>query len=165
MDLARTADLPDDLRAVLRFGDTVSEAHFRLSGIVGDLHGERSLANASRGVLRFLIASGPKTVPEIAAWRATSRQFIQRIVDALEAEGLVALQRNPQHRRSRLVEVTEAGRGLIGAMIAREAALLEAGLARSGARLAEIEAATALIRRFIDVIDCMSTELQGGTQT
>ena len=162
MDLAHDASLSDDLRDVLRFADTVSQAHFRLSEIVGVVHGDRQLANASRGVLRYLMAAGPRTVPEIATWRATSRQFIQRLVDALADDGLVALKDNPQHQRSRLVAVTRKGRARVEAMVKKEVHLLEQGLVRSGASLAEVRAATNLIQRFIGVIDTLTEELNSG---
>lgn len=162
MELAHDASLSDDLRDVLRFADTVSQAHFRLSDIVGSLHGDRQLANASRGVLRYLMAAGPRTVPEIATWRATSRQFIQRLVDALAEEGLVTLKDNPQHQRSRLVAVTRTGRARVTAMVAKEVRLLEQGLARSGASLAEVRAATGLIQRFIGVIDTLQHDIDSG---
>ena len=165
MDLARGADLPDDLRAVLRFGDTVSEAHFRLVEIVGTLHGHRHLANVSRGVLRHVMSAGPKTVPEIAAWRATSRQFIQRIVDKLAADGLVSLEDNPQHKRSRRVTITAQGRARVEAMIAKEARLLREGLLRSGASLTEVQGATELIQRFIGVIDTLTDDLNSGASS
>jgi DNA-binding MarR family transcriptional regulator len=162
MELAQDAFLSDDLRDVLRFADTVSQAHFCLSEIVGSLHGDRQLANASRGVLRYLMAAGPLTVPEIATWRATSRQFIQRLVDALAEDGLVALKDNPQHQRSRLVTVTRKGRARVSAMVAKEVRLLEQGLARSGASLAEMRAATDLIQRFIGVIDTLQHDIGSG---
>lgn len=162
MDLAHDPSLSPDLQALLRFADTVSQAHFRLSEVVGAVHGDRQLANPSRGVLRYLMAAGPQTVPEIARWRATSRQFIQRIVDDLEAEGLVALKDNPQHQRSRLVAVTRKGQARVKAMVAKEVRLLEAGLARSGASPAEVRAATELIRRFIGVIDTLIEEFDSG---
>jgi DNA-binding MarR family transcriptional regulator len=164
MDLVHDPSLTDDLRAVLRFADTVSQAHFRLSEIVGTLHGDRQLANVNRGVMRYLMTAGPRTVPDIAAWRATSRQYIQKIVDGLEAEGLVAFTANPAHRRSQLVKVTRKGEARVRAMIAREAALLEEGLSRSGARLDEIVAATALIGRFTEVVADMITEMEKEAQ-
>jgi hypothetical protein len=162
MVLAHDASLSDDLRDVLRFADTVSQAHFRLSEIVGVVHGDRQLANASRGVLRYLMAAGPRTVPEIATWRATSRQFIQRLVDALAEDGLVALKDNPQHQRSRLVTVTRKGRARVDAMVKKEVRLLQLGLSRSGASLDEVRAATNLIQRFIGVIDTLTDELNSG---
>ena len=158
MDLAHDASLSD----VLRLADTVSQAHFCLSEIVGAVHGERQLANASRGVPRYLVAAGPRTVPEIATWRATSRQFIQRLVDALAEDGLVALKDNPQHQRSRLVTVTRKGRARVSAMAAKEVRLPEQGLIRSGASLAEVRAATHLIQRFIGVIDTLQHDIDSG---
>ena len=162
VDLSHDPSLSDDLRDVLRFADTVSQAHFRLSDIVGAVHGDRQMANASRGVLRYLMAAGPRTVPEIATWRATSRQFIQRLVDALAEEGLVDLKDNPQHQRSRLVAVTRKGRARVSAMVAKEVRLLEQGLVRSGASIAEVRAATALIQRFIGVIDTLQHDINSG---
>ena len=162
MDLHHDPSLNDDLRAVLRFADSISQAHFRLSDIVGTVHGDRQLANASRGVLRFLMAAGPHTVPDIARWRATSRQFIQRIIDDLEAEGLVALKTNPAHRRSRLVDVTRKGRRRVDGMVAREVGLLSEGLARSGASLADIRNATATIHNLTRVVTEMIHELDTG---
>jgi DNA-binding MarR family transcriptional regulator len=158
MDLSQNAELPEDLLALLRFGDAVSEMHFRLVEIVGQLHGDRHLANASRGVLRYLIAGGPQTVPQIAAWRATSRQFIQRIVTELETRGLVALADNPKHRRSPRVTVTAKGRAQVRAMIVKEARLLNEGLVRSGASVTEVKSATELVERFRAVVEDLIRE-------
>src|SRR5205823_5328134 len=49
------------------------------------------------------------TVPRIARQRSTSRQNIQILVDRLEADGRVELQRNPAHKRSALVCLTTQG--------------------------------------------------------
>jgi DNA-binding MarR family transcriptional regulator len=52
--------------------------------------------------------------PEPVAWLArdmgASRQNVQRIVNDLEKEGLVAFQPNPHHRRAQLVVMTAKGR-------------------------------------------------------
>ena len=52
--------------------------------------------------------------PEPVAWLArdmgASRQNVQRIVNDLEKEGLVAFQPNPHHRRAQLVVLTAKGR-------------------------------------------------------
>jgi DNA-binding MarR family transcriptional regulator len=40
------------------------------------------------------------------------RQGVQRIVNELEAEGIVALADNPHHRRARLVRFTRKGEAL-----------------------------------------------------
>ena len=52
--------------------------------------------------------------PQSVAWLARdlggNRQNVQRIVNDLHQEGLVALQANPHHRRSPLVVLTDKGR-------------------------------------------------------
>lgn len=52
--------------------------------------------------------------PQPVAWLArdmgANRQNIQRIVNDLETEGLIAFEPNPHHRRAPLVVLTEKGR-------------------------------------------------------
>jgi DNA-binding MarR family transcriptional regulator len=62
------------------------------------------------GTLRELCREGPKTVPALARARPVSRQYMQRVVDGLQADGLVRLQKNPAHKRSPLIVPTEKGR-------------------------------------------------------
>ncbi|CAB3724925.1 MarR family winged helix-turn-helix transcriptional regulator [Paraburkholderia rhynchosiae] len=52
--------------------------------------------------------------PQPVAWLARdlggNRQNVQRIVNDLEREGLVAFEANPHHRRAQLVVLTDSGR-------------------------------------------------------
>ena len=52
--------------------------------------------------------------PQPVAWLArdlgANRQNVQRIVNDLQAEGLVAFETNPHHRRAQLVVLTDKGR-------------------------------------------------------
>jgi DNA-binding MarR family transcriptional regulator len=61
------------------------------------------------GFLRSLALLGPLTVPKIAQMRPTSRQRMQRLADDLAAEGLVEFVDNPNHLRSKLVQLTKKG--------------------------------------------------------
>ena len=72
--------------------------------------GPSALAPGARAVLSSLAESGPKTVPQLAGSRSTSRQNIQVIVNRLVQDGLAKVETNPHHRRSLLVSVTEQGR-------------------------------------------------------
>ncbi len=58
------------------------------------------------------IAAGDR--PQPVAWLArdmgANRQNVQRIVNDLETEGLVAFETNPHHRRAQLVVLTNKGR-------------------------------------------------------
>ncbi|MFC7403808.1 MarR family winged helix-turn-helix transcriptional regulator [Georgenia alba] len=63
-----------------------------------------------RAVLERLHDVGPQTVPQIARWLWVTRQGVQRLVDDAKRLGHVETRPNPEHRRSHLVVLTEAGR-------------------------------------------------------
>lgn len=78
-----------------------------------------------RAVLELLLARGPMTVPQIAREFGVTRQSVQALVDPAAARGLVELTDNPEHRRSRLVTVTEQGRQTFADVHRRELANLD----------------------------------------
>jgi DNA-binding MarR family transcriptional regulator len=55
------------------------------------------------------LAEWPQSVAWLARNMGANRQNIQRIVNALEKEGLVTFQDNPHHKRSQLVILTDKG--------------------------------------------------------
>jgi DNA-binding MarR family transcriptional regulator len=55
-------------------------------------------------------AERPQPVAWIARDLGANRQNVQRIVDDLHKEGLVAFEANPHHRRAQLVAITDKGR-------------------------------------------------------
>jgi DNA-binding MarR family transcriptional regulator len=97
----------------------------RLKVVVEQIHKEGQMSGGLRGVMRTLVAEGPQTVPQMARTRPTSRQHIQVLVNRLLELGLVELVDNPAHKRSRLVNLTPAGKKRIDAMNRREAALMQ----------------------------------------
>ncbi|MHC1559365.1 MarR family winged helix-turn-helix transcriptional regulator [Actinomycetospora sp. C-140] len=62
-----------------------------------------------RAVLDALAGCGATTVPALGRTLMLSRQFVQRSVDDAAGRGWVRTRENPAHRRSVLVELTEAG--------------------------------------------------------
>jgi DNA-binding MarR family transcriptional regulator len=94
------------------FTDLVLET-FRLNGrllAAGDrLAREVGLTSARWQVLGALEA-GPLPAAEIARRMGLRRQSVQRLVDVLGAEGVVAFEDNPLHRRAKLVRTTAEGR-------------------------------------------------------
>ena len=58
----------------------------------------------------IVAAERPQPVAWIARDLGGNRQNVQRIVNDLAAEGFVAFEPNPHHRRAQLVVLTEAGR-------------------------------------------------------
>jgi DNA-binding MarR family transcriptional regulator len=56
---------------------------------------------------------GPGTAADIARLKQTSRQGVQRIVNELLHEGVVAAGPNPRHRRYPLLQLTARGRAVL----------------------------------------------------
>ena len=85
----------------------------RLAWVAEHLSGPEGRGTARRRILRSLLRYGPRTVPAIARARSLRRQTIQPVVDALVREGLVELLANPEHARSRLVQITARGERVV----------------------------------------------------
>ncbi|OAV52253.1 MarR family transcriptional regulator [Rhizobium sp. WYCCWR10014] len=69
------------------------------------------LTSARWHVLGTVITSGrPQPVAWLARDIGANRQNVQRIVNDLEKEGLLAFQPNPHHRRAQLVVLTDRGK-------------------------------------------------------
>ncbi|OWJ64193.1 MarR family winged helix-turn-helix transcriptional regulator [Inquilinus limosus] len=88
---------------------------FRLHSLVlaaGDrLVARLGLTSARWQVLGTIVAADrPQPVAWLARDMGANRQNIQRIVNDLEKEGLIAFQPNPHHRRAQLVVLTDKGR-------------------------------------------------------
>jgi len=106
---------------------------------------------AEHAVMTIIKRIGAVTVPRIAQQRFTSRQNIQILVDRLEKEGHLETVKNPAHKRSTLVRLTEEGKRWlqddeqkrkllhhqIGSLFStEEMTLLRAGLKKSHTALA-----------------------------
>jgi DNA-binding MarR family transcriptional regulator len=105
------------------FDATVSLFH-KLKAAAAEIHAQGESTAGKRGVLRGLARAGPQTVPQMARARPVSRQLIQTLVNALEADGLVETVENPAHLRSRLIRLTMRGRKAVKRMEGRERELL-----------------------------------------
>jgi DNA-binding MarR family transcriptional regulator len=87
----------------------VRPLHQYSAKVVADALAERDVTMPMRAVLERL-ADGPQTVPQVARSLWLPRQVVQRLADAAAALGYVRFAANPAHKRSRLAELTEAGR-------------------------------------------------------
>jgi len=137
---------PDPLEQVL--GGLIQEV-FRLNGrllAAGDeLVAPVGLSSARWQVLWAIdLAPAPQPVAHLARAMGLNRQGVQRIVNELEADGLVAFRDNPNHRRAKLVEMTSAGRKAYRAADQRRRPWL--GALGEGLSAAEVQAAGNVIR-------------------
>ena len=88
---------------------------FRLSSLLLTA-GDRLVARLGLTSARWQIlgaiayAERPQPVAWLARDLGANRQNVQRIVNDLHREGLVAFEANPHHRRAQLVMLTEKGR-------------------------------------------------------
>ena len=81
------------------------------------------LTSARWQILGSMIAADrAQPVAWLARDMGTSRQNLQRIINDLARDGLVALKVNPHHRRAPLVELTMQGREVFDAAMVLQAA-------------------------------------------
>ena len=115
----------DRERAEARVTELILEV-FRLNGLLlaaGDrLVADLGLTSARWQVLGAVaLASSPMPVAWIARNMGLTRQAVQRIVNELSGEGVLAFDDNPHHRRAKLVVLTDRGVKLYRAVEARRA--------------------------------------------
>ena len=103
-------------------------------------------------------AGRPLTVPQIARHMGLTRQSVHATVKRLIADGLVELEPNADHRRSRLVRMTEVGEGRYAAMDRLQIAWVNR-LAH-GIDGSDLETT----RRVLDELSARLTQQQEGTE-
>lgn len=130
---------------------TAALLYFRMRRAAEEMMREGAQSSGRRSVLKSLEKSGPQTVPQMARVRAVSRQHIQKLVNGLSDDGLVELIDNPAHRRSKLVQITAAGREAADATLEREAQILPE-LVR-GIPLEDLETATRVLEHLMDAFE------------
>ena len=99
---------------------------FRVTSLLlttGDrLVAELGLTSARWQILGAMIAAErPQPVAWLARDLGANRQNVQRIINDLEREGLVAFEANPHHRRAQLVVLTDRGRQIYEAAMRLQA--------------------------------------------
>lgn len=88
---------------------------FKLNGLLnteGDnLTQEYGLSSARWKILGAIeVQNMPLTVPQIARLMGQSRQAVQKVVNAMHKDGFLALENNPDHKRAKLVLLTNKGK-------------------------------------------------------
>jgi len=98
--------------------DPATSAWRSMRSLVLDLHDRRVAVAEAIGMsylrakaLRMLTA-GPLPMRDLGAALVTDAPYVTVIVDDLEQRGLVRREANPADRRSKLVQITDAGRAV-----------------------------------------------------
>lgn len=76
--------------------------------------GELGLRGQQFAILHRLAESGPASQAELAATLRVHASNLVRVIDELEAEGLVGRRRDPGDRRRQLIGITAAGARMLG---------------------------------------------------
>ncbi|MER5209597.1 MarR family transcriptional regulator [Streptomyces sp. NPDC002838] len=142
--------------------DSVSlDRLFELAEVLGAMMrrgvAEHGLTRARAGLLWALFHDGPMTQRALAAQLGVTPRNVTGLLDALEADGLVARAAHPADRRATLVSLTDQGRTLtaglrsgrdtlarelFGDMPATQLGAIQAGLETVIARLRAIDRAS-----------------------
>jgi DNA-binding MarR family transcriptional regulator len=117
---------------------------FRLNSLVltaGDrLVAGLGLTSARWQILGAIVTAGrAQPVAWLARDLGANRQNVQRIINDLNRDGLVAFETNPHHRRAQLVVLTDKGRQAFDAAMRLQAPWINR--LSEGLQVAEIEAA------------------------
>lgn len=129
---------------------------FRLNGLLvaeGDHMAEAlGLTSARWKVIGVVaLANSGVTVPGIARVLGQSRQAVQRITDVMEKDGLLSYEENPEHKRSVLVCLTDAGQDVYTSLRAVQDPWAIENTA--DVPVEELETSLQLVRRLIHKFD------------
>lgn len=127
---------------------------FRFNGqllSVGDALGRDLGLTSARWQVVSSVREAPLSVAHIARNMGLTRQAVQRVVNQLAVEKLIAFTDNPHHRRAKLVALTADGRAALEAVISRHERWVNEVAA--GFDPQAIQAAAETITRLRDCID------------
>ena len=107
------------------------------------LVGGLGLTSARWQVLGTMVAGDRQPVAWLARDMGANRQNVQRIINDLAKEGLVAFQTNPHHRRAQFVVLTEKGKKAFDAAMRLQAPWINE--LSKGFRVADLETTHSVI--------------------
>ncbi|MDL9977766.1 MarR family winged helix-turn-helix transcriptional regulator [Microbacterium sp. ASV49] len=140
----------------------LSLAVFRMNGLLSR-HGERLTAPSGQSGARWQVLGraddAPRTVARMARELGFARQSVQRVADALAADGLVAYVDNPSDRRARLVTITPEGSRVLADIVGRYGEW--AGEIAKELDADDLRSAGAALERIADVLEKDLNERKG----
>jgi DNA-binding MarR family transcriptional regulator len=139
----------------LLFTEIVLEL-FKLGGFLvseGDQMGqEYGITSARWKILGALFLAGePQTVPQIARRMGLTRQGVQRLVDAMQKDGLLLFSTNPDHKRAKLIDLTDIGRDVFLKLDEKQSK--QAIIHSSNLSQEELETALSVLKKISAAID------------
>lgn len=137
------------------FTEVVLEV-FKLGGFLvseGDQMGsEYGITSARWKILGALALAGePQTVPQIARSMGLTRQAIQRLVDAMHKDGFLIFLQNPEHKRARLIGLSDLGEEIYSKLYDKQSEWASA--CSKGFSPEELEITLSVLKRISDNFD------------
>jgi DNA-binding MarR family transcriptional regulator len=135
------------------FTDLVLEV-FRFNGRLlhaGDRLAEPLNLSSARWQVLGATATSPASVAQISRMMGLTRQAVQRQADILERQKLIRYENNPDHRRAKLVCLTEEGQRVLERITKKQ--VQWARKIVMGTPALEIERALQLIKKLSDRVD------------
>ncbi|MBS9717343.1 MarR family winged helix-turn-helix transcriptional regulator [Pseudohalocynthiibacter aestuariivivens] len=99
--------------------------HQQVEAAIAAMLSETTVTVRMRAVLEQLENLETATVPQVAKQLGIQRQYVQVMMNEVEAAGLVKKQVNPAHKRSVLFELSSAGKNVITQIRKAEMAVVE----------------------------------------
>lgn len=107
---------------------------------------------AARWHVLSVVSDGPRTVPSAARRLGLTPQSVQRVVGDLVTAGLLEAVDNPDHVRSPLMRLTDAGRTVVDELFTRSADARAAAMARADVTAGELAGARDVLRRLVGAL-------------
>jgi len=129
---------------------------FKLGGLLvneGDqLTKAYGMTSARWKVLGAIVIAGkPQTVPQIAKSMGLTRQAVQRLVDAMQQDGFLEFQENPEHKRAKLIKLSIHGEKTYSELDKKQATWANQCAAELGQK--ELETTLSVLKKISDTID------------
>jgi DNA-binding MarR family transcriptional regulator len=129
---------------------------FKLGGLLtteGDRMGqEYGVTSARWKILGALFLAGvPQTVPQIARRMGLTRQAVQRLVDAMQKDGLLLFHQNPGHKRAKLIDLTDSGKEIFFKLDEKQS--IQANADSSSIPQDDLETTLSVLKQISDTID------------
>ena len=132
------------------FAETVALFQ-RLRAVAPLMHAHANLGPDECTVLQGLDRDGSRTVADVGTDCDIPRNQAQKLIKALDKEGLLQMIDNPENKRAKLAELTDEGTKLVRSLDRREVELLSSlPLTATAADLHSAAAALASVRRALD---------------
>ncbi len=129
---------------------------FKLGGLLvseGDQMGfEYGITSARWKILGALSLAGePQTVPQIAKSMGLTRQAVQRLVDAMHKDGFLLFHQNPDHKRAKLISLSDLGKETYLKLYEKQSGWAIA--CSTGITQTELETTLSVLKRISNTID------------